>query len=171
MKNLVKEHNVDSRIYRIRGQQVMIDSDLADLYQVTTAQLNQQVKRNISRFPDDFMFQLSMKEWSILISQFVISKRGRGGRRKLPLVFTEQGIAMLSSVLRGELAAQVNIAIMRAFVKIRHALLAHQSIARRVDELEGKVTMHDTDIRLLVQDIDQLKKRAAPKGPIDPKIL
>src|ERR1700749_4009543 len=93
-----------------------------------------------------------------------------GGRRYLPYAFTEEGIAMLSSVLRSERAALVNIAIMRAFVKLRHALLAHQGIARRVEKLEGKVDMHETDIRLLVQDIDKLKKRS-PEGPINPTVV
>lgn len=163
--------NIQGRIYRFRGQQVMLDSDLASLYEVSTAQLNQQVSRNASRFPHDFMFRLSPVEWNALLSQFVISNPGRGGRRKLPLVFTEQGIAMLSSVLRGERAAQVNIAIMRAFVKLRHALLVHQGIARRVEKIEGKINMFETDIRLLVQDVDQLKRRPGPEGPINPSIL
>jgi len=89
----------------------------------------------------------------------------------LPYAFTEQGIAMLSSVLRSDRAALVNIAIMRAFVKLRHAMLAHQAIARRVEGVEGKVKMHETDIRLLVQDVETLKKRSTPRGPIDPSIV
>jgi hypothetical protein len=160
-----------TRIYRIRGQQIMLDADLAVLYGASTFRLNEQVKRNRRRFPTDFMFQLSDFEWKSLISQFAISKPGRGGRRHRPFAFTEQGVAMLSTVLNSERAIQVNIAIMRAFVKLRHALLAHQGIARRVEKLEGKVDMHETDIRLLVQDVDKLKKHPGPAGPINPSLL
>ncbi len=171
MQEIVSTQDVARRILRVRGQQVMLDSDLAVLYQVSTGQLNQQVKRNLSRFPSDFMFQVSRAEWNVLISQIVISKGGRGGRRKLPLAFTEQGIAMLSSVLHSERAAQINIAIMRAFIKLRHAVLAHQAIARRVEKLEGKVNVHETDIRLLIQDVQKLKKRPGPRGPINPSVF
>lgn len=106
-------------------------------------------------------------------AQFAILKTGGRGQHKkyLPYVFTEQGVAMLSGVLRSERAIDVNIAIMRAFVKLRHAVLAHQGIARRVEKLEGKVDMHDTDIRLLVQDVETLKKRPGPSGPINPTII
>ena len=171
-KNLsVSVQLIERRIYLIRGQKVMIDVDLAELYGVPTHRLNEQVKRNRKRFPEDFMFRLTELEWDRLISQIVISKIGRGGRRKLPMVFTEHGISMLSSVLRSDRAALVNIAIMRAFVKLRHAVLAHQGIARRVEKLEGKVEMHETDIRLLVQDVDKLKRKPGPSGPINPSIL
>lgn len=108
------------RIYEIRGQQVMLDRDLAELYGVETRILNQGVKRNIKRFPDDFMFQLKQEEWEILKSQFVISSWG--GARTLPYVFTEQGVAMLSSILRSETAIEVNIRIMRTFVAVRKYL-------------------------------------------------
>ena len=171
MTNLTPGEDIPSRIYRIRGQQVMLDEDLAELYQVPTFRLNEQVKRNRRRFPIDFMFQLSVYEWSVLISQKAISKPGRGGRRFRPYAFTEQGVAMLSTVLNSEWAIQVNIAIMRAFVKLRHAMLAHQAIARRVEKLEGKVDVHETDIRLIWQDVDRLKKRPGSSGPIDPSIL
>jgi hypothetical protein len=119
------------------------------------------------------MFQISSIEMQIvnpLRSQFVtLNKRGQH-RKYLPYVFTEQGVVMLSSVLRSARAIQVNIAIMRAFVKLRHAVLAHQGIARRVEKLEGKVDMHETDIRLIVQDLEKLKRRR-PEGPIDPKVV
>ena len=155
------EHKqIEPRIYRIRGQQVMVSQDLADLYGVPVRRLNEAVKRNIRRFPIDFMFQLGTAEWKILKSQFAISSWG-GLRRAIPYAFTEQGIAMLSSILRSERAIQVNIAIMRAFVKLRHAVQAHQGIARRVEKLEGKVSVHDTDIRLITQDIRELKKDRA----------
>lgn len=121
-------------IYEIRGQKVMLDKDLALLYGVETRVLNQSVKRNIERFPDDFMFQLNQDEWEILKSQFVISNKG--GTRKLPFAFTEQGVAMLSGVLRSHTAIQVNIRIMRAFVAVRH-YLANPSCAHC--QIEGEV--------------------------------
>jgi hypothetical protein len=116
-KLLVAVTVIERKIYLIRGQKVMIDADLAQLYGVPTYRLNEAVKRNRKRFPSDFMFQLSKKQAESLTSQFAISKKGRGGRRTLPYAFTEQGVAMLSSVLNSERAIQVNIVIMRAFVK------------------------------------------------------
>lgn len=111
------------KIYAIRGQRVMLDNDLADLYQVPTFRLNEQVKRNKTRFPEDFMFQLTVDEYASLRSQIAILEKGRGKHRKyLPFVFTEQGIAMLSSVLNSERAVQVNIEIMRTFVMLREVL-------------------------------------------------
>lgn len=111
---------IQSKIYEIRGQQVMFDFDLAALYQVETRILNQSVKRNIKRFPEDFMFQLTVEEWQNLKSQFVISSWG--GVRKLPYAFTEQGVAMLSSVLNSDIAIEVNIAIMRTFISVRRLI-------------------------------------------------
>jgi hypothetical protein len=169
MKEPLSQEDVQSYIYRIRGQQVMMDAELASLYGVGTKVLVQAVKRNLDRFPSDFMFRLTSQELKILRSQIVTSSWG--GRRYLPYVFTEEGVAMLSSILRGRRAALVNVAIMRAFVKLRHAVLAHQGIARRVERLEGKVDMHETDIRLLVQDVSKLTKRPGPDGPINPSIL
>lgn len=146
---------IRSRIHEIRGARVMLDYDLAKMYGVKTSRLNEQVKRNIERFPDDFMFQLTKGEWEILKSQIVISNSAenqedevlisqiatskpvekRGGTQKLPYAFTEQGVAMLSSVLRSPLAIQVNIGIMRAFVTMRHALTA-VALPAKVEELE-----------------------------------
>lgn len=120
MKDMDRLQIIQSKIYEIRGQRVMLDKDLAELYQVETRMLNQAVKRNIERFPEDFMFQLSGEEWQILKSQFVISSWG--GARKLPYAFTEQGVAMLSSVLRSNTAIQVNIHIMRAFIAVRQLI-------------------------------------------------
>jgi hypothetical protein len=157
MISLYPTQDVQSRIYRIRGQQVMLSLELAFLYGVQTKVLIQAVKRNLDRFPPDFMFQLSAHEWQHLKSQIVTSSWG-GIRRAIPYAFTEQGIAMLSSVLRSHEAIQINVAIMRAFVKLRHAVLAHQGIARRVEKLEGKVSVHDTDIRLITQDLRELKR-------------
>lgn len=131
---------IESQIYLIRGLKVMLDHDLAELYGVPTHRLNEQVRRNIERFPADFMFPLTNQEFAILISQFAISKKveGRGGRRKPPLVFTEQGIAMLSSVLHSDRAIEVNIAIMRAFVKMRQALSLNRDLEKKLNEMEAR---------------------------------
>jgi hypothetical protein len=129
---------IEPMIHEIRDCRVMLDSDLAKLYGVTTTALNQAVRRNGGRFPADFMFQLDAGEAEILRSQTVTSKSGRGGRRYLPHVFTEQGVAMLSSVLKSKRAIQVNIEIMRAFVRLRQMMIAHADLARRLDALEAK---------------------------------
>ena len=170
MNELISAQTVQTRIYRIRGQQIMLGQDLSDLYGVPVKRLSEAVKRNIRRFPVDFMFQLTPSEWEILKPRFATSSWG-GLRRAIPYAFTEQGIAMLSSVLRSERAIQVNIAIMRAFVKLRHAVLAHQAIARRVEKLEGKVNVHETDIRLILDDVGRLKKRFSPDNPIPPTVI
>jgi len=153
---------VATKILFIRGKRVMLDRDLALLYGVTTGALNQAVKRNLARFPEDFIFQLSKNESLGLISQFVISKRG--GTRKLPYVFTEQGVAMLSTVLRSERAIQVNIAIMRAFVKLREVLLTHKERAKKLEELERKYQLHETDIQAIFEVIKRLLE-PPPKPP------
>lgn len=131
---------IQNMIYVIRGQKVMLDSDLAKLYEVETSALNRQVRRNIKRFPDDFMFQLTKHELEFLICQNGISKQGRGGRTKQPLVFTELGVAMLSSVLKSERASQVNISIMRVFVKLRSYFALEERVEGKVDRLEQSVT-------------------------------
>ena len=163
---IIENTNIEAikhRIYEVRGMRVMIDRDLAELYNVETRALNQAVKRNIDRFPDDFLFQLNKNEWTLLKSQIVISNdnanttdnkdvdtndsslksqiviSNRGGDRALPYAFTELGIAMLSSVLRSETAIQVNINIMRAFVAIRHAIGAWQGVNLKVEQLSHKV--------------------------------
>ena len=119
MNNLIPVERVERRIFLLRGQKVMLDADLAELYGVKTEVLNQAVKRNQERFPHDFMFRLTAEEAESLRSQIVISKQGRGGRRYLPYAFTEQGVAMLSGILDSKRAIQVNIAIMRSFIKFR----------------------------------------------------
>lgn len=130
---------IKEKIYLIRGQKVLLDNDLAEMYGVETKNLNRAVKRNMSRFPDDFMFQLTNEEAAGLRFQFGTSKiRGSGGRRYSPYVFTEQGIAMLSSVLNSDRGVQVNIAIMRAFVQMRELAASSRVIAKRIDELEQK---------------------------------
>ena len=153
--------SITSRILLVRGQKVMLDSDLADLYGVSTSRLNEQVRRNIDRFPNDFMFQLTDSEFSNLKSQFATSSWG--GRRKLPLVFTEQGVSMLSSVLHSEQAVQVNIAIMRAFVQLREMLSTHKELAHKLEELEQKVGIHDQTIVQLIEAIRQLMEPSAEK--------
>ncbi len=127
---------IESIIYLVRGQKVMLDSDLAKLYGIETSQLNRQVRRNLGRFPDDFMFELTSEEFNSLICQIGISKRRRGGRQKLPLVFTGPGVAMLSSVLNSERAVLVNISMMRTFIKLRSFLGMESSMESRVNKLE-----------------------------------
>ncbi|WP_447776189.1 ORF6N domain-containing protein [Variovorax boronicumulans] len=135
--------HIESRILSLREQRVMLDSDLAVLYDVQTKVLVQAVKRNAERFPADFMFQLSPEEWAALRSQTVTSNTGRGGRRTAPYVFTEQGVAMLSSVLGSPRAIAVNIEIMRTFVRVRALVTTHQDLARRLSELEEKTELID----------------------------
>lgn len=136
----VEDHPIEKLIYNIRGKQVMIDCDLAALYQVSTKRLNEQVNRNKARFPKEFMFQLSEDEYNNLRSQIATSskKKPQGGRRYLPYAFTEQGIAMLSAVLRSEIAIKVSVDIMNSFVKMRHLLLSNVTILERLDRVELK---------------------------------
>lgn len=129
---------IESQIYLIRGLKVMLDHDLAELYQIPTKRLNEQVKRNLGRFPADFMFSLTNQELAILKSQFATSRLDWGGRRKATQAFTEQGIAMLSSVLHSDRAIEVNIAIMRAFVKMRQALSLHRDLEKKLNEMEAR---------------------------------
>ena len=161
MNQAVLVERVEHRIYMIRGHKVMLDSDLAELYGVKTEALNQAIKRNQERFPQDFMFRLTAEEAESLRSQFVISKQGRGGRRYLPHAFTEQGVAMLSSVLNSRRAVQVNIAIMRAFVKLREILATHKELAQKLAELERKLQGHDNQTQSIFDAIRQLM---APPG-------
>lgn len=138
---------IQSKIYEIRGQKVMLDRDLAEMYEVETRVLNQAVQRNLYRFPADFMFQLTKAEFDSLISQFVISKKaGRGGVRKMPYAFTEQGVAMLSSVLNSEKAIDVNIAIMRTFVLVRQHALNHKELQEKLQKLEKKYNKNFKEI-------------------------
>jgi len=154
---LIPVERIEKAILLIRGQKVMLDRDLAELYDVTTFNLNKAVKRNHERFPEDFMFQLTKDEVDALRFQSGISKpSGRGGRRYLPYAFTEQGVAMLSSVLRSERAVQVNIAIVRAFVHLREILATHKDLARKLDELERKLGHHDEQFQLVFEAIRQL---------------
>ena len=150
---LIPTERIEKAIYLIRGEKVMLDRDLAELYQVETKTLNRAVKRNLSRFPADFMFQLSADEAASLRYQIGTSKQGRGGRRYLPFVFTEQGVAMLSSLLRSKRAIQVNIEIMRAFVRLRQMLASNAELSRRLDELESK---YDRQFKVVFDAIRKL---------------
>jgi ORF6N domain-containing protein len=158
--------SIDTRIFMMRGQKIMVDSDLADLYRVATKVFNQAVRRNLNRFPKDFMFRLTAKEMKILRSQIVTSSWG--GRRTLPYAFTEQGVAMLSSVLNSERAVQVNIAIMRAFVKLREILTTHRELAEKIAELESKYRQHDDKIQDVFEAIRELLEppQVSPKRRI-----
>ena len=144
---------VERRIFLVRGQKVMLDADLAELYRVPTKSLNLAVKRNADRFPEDFMFQLTDDDVAGLRFHFETSKRGRGGRRYAPYAFTEQGVAMLSSVLRSPRAVQVNIAIMRTFVRLREMLLSNAELARKLAALENK---YDAQFKVVFDAIREL---------------
>ncbi len=162
MRQALLVEQVERRILLIRGHKVMLDNDLAKLYGVTTKRLNEQVRRNISRFPPDFMFQLTWDESEELSrSQFATLKRGKN-IKYLPRMFTEQGVAMLSSVLNSERAIQVNIAIMRAFVKLRQVLGTHKELAQKLAELERKWEGHDQKIQSLFEAIRQLMAPSRP---------
>ncbi len=163
MQNEISAEVLRSRIYLIRGQKVLLDSDLAEMYGVSTKRLNEQVKRNIARFPADFMFQLTNQEVIGLRSQIATSSLRHGGRRYEPFVFTEQGVAMLSSVLNSELAVQVNIAIMRAFVQMRELAASNREFARKLDELERKYDRHDQQFLVVFDAIRQLVAPVEPK--------
>ena len=153
---------VEDLILEIRGIRVLLDSELASLYGVTTGALIHAVERNLERFPEDFMFQLTREEHGVLISQFVISKpHGRGGRRTPPYAFTEQGVAMLSSVLRSPMAAQVNVSIMRAFVRLRRYALSHDELAQRLDILERSF---DQKFRIVFEAIEAMLEDGEPES-------
>jgi hypothetical protein len=157
---------IERRIYAIRGQNVMLSPDLADLYQVEPRALVQAVKRNLDRFPEDFMFQLTREEDANLKSQIVTSSWG-GARRATPYAFTEHGVAMLSSVLHGPRAVQVNIAIVRVFVKLREILASHTDLLRRVDELEHKQSGQGLKVDQVFAAIKKLIE--APPPTMTPK--
>ena len=140
---IIQVEIIENKIFLLRGQKVMLDRDLAHLYGIETRALKQAVKRNLKRFPPDFMFQLSKEEFSNWRSQIVMSKSDEKGLRHLPFVFTEQGVVMLSSVLNSEKAIAVNILIIRAFVKLREILSTHKELAQKLKDLELKIDSHD----------------------------
>jgi hypothetical protein len=161
-KTIIPDEIITGKIYLIRARKVMLDEDLAELYGVETRRLNEQVKRNIERFPEDFMFQLTNTEYENLISQFATSNWG--GRRKLPSAFTEQGVAMLSGVLNSQRAIQVNIQIMRVFTRIREMLTDTLSVRLEIEEIKKKLTNHDQNIELVFSYLDELiEKNENPK--------
>lgn len=145
----------------------MLDSDLARLYGVTTRELNQQVSRNSDRFPEDFAYQLTQQEFTNLMSQFVTSSVRHGGRRKRPWVFTEQGVAMLSSVLKSPTAVRVNVEIMRTFVRLRRLVATPGELVEQITKLAETVQLHDQDIKVISQVLRQMiEKPAAPRPSI-----
>jgi hypothetical protein len=153
---------IERRIYLIRGHKVMIDVDLAELYGVPTKRLNQQVQRNRKRFPADFMFQLTRAEAENLRLQFATSRSSHGGRRSLPYVFTEQGVAMLSSVLNSEQAIEVNITIMRAFVKLRQMLESNEELNRKFAAVIRKLSAHDKYFKIVFDELKRLTEQPTP---------
>lgn len=168
---LIAAPAIEKRIFVIRERQVMLDEDLADLYGVETKRLVEQVKRNSERFPSDFMFQLTKEEAEALRSQIATSNTGRGGRRYAPYVFTEQGVAMLSSVLRSKTAIAVNIEIMRAFVELRRVTTSYAALKERLDDLERDMTarldQHDEQIDQIFEALRQLiSPPQRPKHPV-----
>jgi len=164
---LIPEQVVVSKIHHIRGLNVMLDDDLAELYQVDTKRLNEQVKRNPDRFPKDFMFQLSVKEWSVLRSQIATSKKHHGGRRYMPFVFTEYGVLMLSSILNSERAIQVNIQIVRIYARLRKVLADHKDVLKQLNRLERKMTQHDDSLKTI---FDCLRELITPESTTHRKI-
>jgi hypothetical protein len=160
----VQVRRIEEMIFLIRGQRVMLDSDLAKVYGVSTLRLNEQFKRNRKRFPEDFAFQIDRQEFANLISQIAISS-SHGGRRKLPWVFTEHGALMLASVLSSEVAVEASVRVVRAFILMREQLAAHKELSIKLGELESRVSGHDQAIQDLFEAIRQLVEPAAEKKP------
>ena len=150
----VVEEKIINKIYQIRGMKVMLDFELSELYETETKQLKRQVRRNIDRFPDDFMFELTIQEFSDLRSQFGTSSWG--GTRYTPMAFTEQGVAMLSSVLNSSTAIKVNIQIIRIFTRMKEMLLTNKDILLKLEQLENKVSQHDENIQMIFEALKQL---------------
>jgi len=169
---LVPVERISQQIYIIRGQKVMLDSVLATLYKVPTKRLNEAAKRNPARFPKDFMFQLRKKEADQLRSHIATSIGVRGGRRYLPYVFTEHGVAMLSAILNSQRAIQMSLLIVRTFVRMREFLATNKDLAARIEKLEANQNKHMSVINLLAEEIDQLKEIPPdpPKKPIGFKV-
>ena len=162
---VVPHEIIEQKIFLIRGRKVMLDRDLAQLYGVETKYLTRQVRRNLDRFPPDFLFVLTAQEFRNLKCQ--IGTSSWGGTRKLPFAFTEHGILMLSSVLKSKRAIQVNIQIMRAFIKLRQLMISHRKLAQKIEELERKFTEHDEKFILVFETIRRLiEEEEKPKNPI-----
>ncbi len=163
-KELITEKRILSTIMVIRGEKVILDSDLAALYGVETRRLNEQVRRNIDRFPADFMFQLTKEEFDDLKSQIAISSSGWGGRRKPPLVFTEHGALQAANVLNSEQANKMSIFIVRAFVRLREIALTNEKLSRKIDQFEKRVSDHDEILIQLIREIRKLIATPKPRG-------
>ena len=166
-KLAIPDEIITSKIYLIRDKKVMLDEDLAELYGVTTGNLNKAVARNIARFPDDFMFQITKEEFDNLIFQFGTSSWG--GRRKLPYAFTEHGVAMLSGVLNGVRAITVNIQIMRVFTKVREILMDNLSVRLEIEEIKKKLVNQDKNIELVFSYLDEMIEKHEPYKPVKVK--
>jgi hypothetical protein len=164
----VSSDQIEQRIHLVRGQRVMLDSDLAEVYETTTMALNQAVKRNKKRFPEDFAFQITQQEFMDLISQSVIAKPGRGGRRSPPWVFTEHGVTMLASVLHSRIAVQVSVEIVRVFVRLRRLLATPGELASQLQKLAETVQLHDEQIKVITDVLRKLMQPPPqpPKGRI-----
>ena len=154
---------IERQIRLIRGEKVLLDSDLAALYGVTTKRFNEQIRRNLARFPADFMFRLNAEEAFVLRSQFATSKPGRGGRRYLPYAFTEHGAIMAASILNSPRAIEVSVYVVRAFVQLRIVIASNKAITRKLQEMERKLTTHDGAIANLIEAIRQLMTPPVPK--------
>ena len=155
MKNeIIQVKHIQNRIFSVRDVHIMLDSDLAEIYQVETRVLNQAVKRNIKRFPADFMFQLTDEEWTNLKSQIVISSREHGGRRKLPYVFTEQGVSMLSAVLKSDIAVEVSVNIIRSFAKMRRFLIENAAVFQKITQIENKLLTYDQNFNKIFKALE-----------------
>jgi len=161
--SIIPEH-IQSKIYIIRGEKVMLDRDLAQLYGVKTMRLNEQVRRNIKRFPTDFMFQLNEDEFQNWISQIAISKKEKMGLRKKPLAFTEQGIAMLSGILHSDQAVTVNIQIMRVFTKLRKMLIDHEELRKRIEILEESYKSMGQNVYSVFKAFKEIKRMLNPRS-------
>ncbi len=155
---------IEDLIFLVRGQRVMLDSDMAKVYGVSTTRLNEQFQRNQDRFPESFAFQLTSQEFAALISQNAISKKGRGGRRTLPWVFTEHGALQLANVLRSKTAAKASIRVVQVFISMREQLAAHKELAGKLAELEGRITGHDEALQNLFEAIRQLIEPPLPEN-------
>lgn len=148
--------SIESRILVLRRNKVILDTDLAELYGVPVKRLNEQVKRNRDRFPSDFMFRISAREYDVLRSQSATSKTGRGGRRFLPYAFTEHGAIMAATVLNSQRAIEMSLFVVRAFVRMREMLLHNRQIAAKIEQLENRLDKHDTDLQEIVEAIKEL---------------
>ncbi len=155
---------IESRILLVRREKVLLDSDLAALYQVETRALNQAVQRNLKRFPEDLMFQLTAEEWESLLFQSGSSKAARGGRRYAPFVFTEHGVVMLASVLASDLAIDVGLAVVRTFIRLRKLLATHEDLARRLEHLEWRQSEQDDRVQYVFDTVQHLIA-APPDAP------